>query len=234
MIVVWNIAPCSLVEVDGRFRDACSCRRVETMSLNCVQQQAYCWSPRWYGYGKPRWNDDDREKPNTVEKTCCSATLSTTNSKCPDPGANPGLCGERQATNRLSHGTTLQRGLLPPSSGLNVPEGRRHHSKEHIFTEVGSPSLLLTKDPLTRHEHPRMARSWQAVAYHSRGHDGPYLVWGVTAGRTKINSHQDHHWVQTSSGAYPASCPVGTRVKRLGRKADCSLSSNAEVNNKRS
>jgi hypothetical protein len=167
MIVVWNIAPCSLVEVDGRFRGACSCRWVETMSLNCVHQQAYCWSPGWYGYG----NDDDRENPNTVEKTCCSATLSTTNSKCPDPGANPGLSDERQATNRLSHGTTLQRGLLPPSSGLNVPEGRRHHSKERTFTEVGSPSLLLTKDPLTRHGRPRTAgsrlpqpRAWRSLS----------------------------------------------------------------------
>jgi hypothetical protein len=34
-----------------------------------------------------------------------SATLSTTNPTCKDPGANPGLRGERPATNRLSHGT---------------------------------------------------------------------------------------------------------------------------------
>jgi hypothetical protein len=33
-----------------------------------------------------------------------SATLSTT---WIDPGANPGLRGERPATNRLSHGTAL-------------------------------------------------------------------------------------------------------------------------------
>jgi hypothetical protein len=36
-----------------------------------------------------------------------SATLSTTNPPWIDPGANPGLRGERPATNRLSHGTAL-------------------------------------------------------------------------------------------------------------------------------
>jgi hypothetical protein len=34
-----------------------------------------------------------------------SATLSTTNPTWIDPGAYPGLRGERPATNRLSHGT---------------------------------------------------------------------------------------------------------------------------------
>jgi hypothetical protein len=34
-----------------------------------------------------------------------SATLSTTNPTWIDPGATPGLRGERPATNRLSHGT---------------------------------------------------------------------------------------------------------------------------------
>ena len=39
------------------------------------------------------------------EKTCPSATLSTTNPTWTDPGSNPGLRGERPATSRLSHGT---------------------------------------------------------------------------------------------------------------------------------
>jgi hypothetical protein len=34
-----------------------------------------------------------------------SATLSTTNPTWIDPGANPGLRGERPTTNHLSHGT---------------------------------------------------------------------------------------------------------------------------------
>jgi hypothetical protein len=36
-----------------------------------------------------------------------SATLSTTNPTWIDPGANPGLRGERLATNNLSHGTAV-------------------------------------------------------------------------------------------------------------------------------
>jgi hypothetical protein len=41
-----------------------------------------------------------------------SATLSTTNPTWIDPGANPGLRGERPATNRLSHGTALPKLLM--------------------------------------------------------------------------------------------------------------------------
>jgi hypothetical protein len=41
----------------------------------------------------------------TRRKSCSSATLSTTNPTWTDPGSNPGLRGERPATNRLSHGT---------------------------------------------------------------------------------------------------------------------------------
>jgi hypothetical protein len=52
-----------------------------------------------------QWNEIDREKPTTRRKTCPSATLSTTNFTWTDPGSNPGLRGERPATNRLNHGT---------------------------------------------------------------------------------------------------------------------------------
>jgi hypothetical protein len=45
------------------------------------------------------------ENRSTRRKTCPSATLSTTNPTWIDPGSNPGLSGERPATNRLSHGT---------------------------------------------------------------------------------------------------------------------------------
>jgi hypothetical protein len=40
-------------------------------------------------------------------KTCPSATLSTTNFTWTVPGSNPGLRGEKPATNRLSHGTAV-------------------------------------------------------------------------------------------------------------------------------
>jgi hypothetical protein len=54
-----------------------------------------------------RWNETDRGKPKYSGKTCPSATLSTTNPTWTDPESNPGLRGERPATNRLSHGTAL-------------------------------------------------------------------------------------------------------------------------------
>jgi hypothetical protein len=52
------------------------------------------------------------ENRSTRRKTCPSATLSTTNLTWTDPGSNPGLRGERPATNRLSHGTAQIRTLL--------------------------------------------------------------------------------------------------------------------------
>jgi hypothetical protein len=45
------------------------------------------------------------ENRSTCGKTCPSTTLSTTNPIWTDPGSNPGLGGERPATNRLSHDT---------------------------------------------------------------------------------------------------------------------------------
>jgi hypothetical protein len=51
-----------------------------------------------------------RRNRRTLRKTSTSAILST-NSKWTDPGANSGLCSDRPATNRLSHGTTGE-GLL--------------------------------------------------------------------------------------------------------------------------
>jgi hypothetical protein len=43
-------------------------------------------------------------RPKYSEKTCPSATLSTTNPTWPDPGSNPGRRGGKPATNRLSYG----------------------------------------------------------------------------------------------------------------------------------
>jgi hypothetical protein len=52
------------------------------------------------------------ENRSTRRKTCPSATLSTTNPTWTDPGSNPGLRGERLATNRLSNGTACDSSLL--------------------------------------------------------------------------------------------------------------------------
>jgi hypothetical protein len=57
-----------------------------------------------YEYGEWRWNDFDEKTKELWEKHV-PVTLPTTNPTWIDPGMNPGLCGERLATNRLSHGT---------------------------------------------------------------------------------------------------------------------------------
>jgi hypothetical protein len=46
-------------------------------------------------------------EPKYSEKTCPSATLSTTNPPWPDPGSNAGRRSGKPATNRLSYGTTF-------------------------------------------------------------------------------------------------------------------------------
>jgi hypothetical protein len=72
----------------------------------CLLTLAYYAFPRWYEFGERRWNDIlTGEKRRTRRNTCPSATLSTKNPTWIDPGANPGLRGERPATNDLSHGT---------------------------------------------------------------------------------------------------------------------------------
>jgi hypothetical protein len=53
------------------------------------------------------WNDIFAGETEVLGENLPSASLSTTNPTWIDPGANLGLCGERPATNRLSHGTAL-------------------------------------------------------------------------------------------------------------------------------
>jgi hypothetical protein len=51
------------------------------------------------------WYDIFAGETEVLGENLPSATLSTTNPTWIDPGANPGLLGERPTTNRLSHGT---------------------------------------------------------------------------------------------------------------------------------
>jgi hypothetical protein len=53
-------------------------------------------------YGKPRWNDTDREKPKKSEKTLSQFHFVHQNPTWTDPGAILGLSDERLATNRLN------------------------------------------------------------------------------------------------------------------------------------
>jgi hypothetical protein len=56
-------------------------------------------------------NEDWQRKPKYSERTCPSATLSTTNPILPDPGLNPARRGGKPVTNRLNYGAAYCRRL---------------------------------------------------------------------------------------------------------------------------
>jgi hypothetical protein len=62
---------------------------------------------RWWWLWRNWWNEDWQGKPKYSEKTWPSATLSTINPTCLDPGSNPGRRGGKSATNRLSYFAAL-------------------------------------------------------------------------------------------------------------------------------
>jgi hypothetical protein len=107
-----NIMPIFLLFIKGP-RSRCYGR---TAALRLIVQPCdedeffFCFS----NLMEHRWNKIDRGKPEVLRrKTFPSATLSTTNPTWTDPGLNPGLRGERSATDRLSHGTA---NIIPKSS----------------------------------------------------------------------------------------------------------------------
>jgi hypothetical protein len=81
-------------------------------TLHVGHWMAYCTCPGWLWLWRNWWNEDWQGKPKYSEKTCPSATLSTTNPTCPDPGSNPGRRGRKQATNRLSYGAAYIRTIF--------------------------------------------------------------------------------------------------------------------------
>jgi hypothetical protein len=62
---------------------------------------------RWGWLWSNWWTEDWQGKPKYSDKTCPSATLSTTNPTWPDQGSNSGRRGGKPATNRLSYGADL-------------------------------------------------------------------------------------------------------------------------------
>jgi hypothetical protein len=59
---------------------------------------------RWWWLWRNWSNEDWQGKPKYSEKTCPTATFSTTNSTWIDPGSNPGRRGGNPATHRLIYG----------------------------------------------------------------------------------------------------------------------------------
>jgi hypothetical protein len=71
-----------------------------------------CWVPIWESFFLIWWNEDWQGKPKYSEKTCPSATLSTTNPTWPNPGSNPGRRGGKSETNRFRYGAVYMRVLV--------------------------------------------------------------------------------------------------------------------------
>jgi hypothetical protein len=89
------------------------------------------------------WNEDWQGKRKYSEKTCPSATLSTTNPTWPDPGSNPSHRGGKPATNRLSYGAALFTKLLLgwwTVLNLFIP---LHRSLMFLFLLFVASSLIL-------------------------------------------------------------------------------------------
>jgi hypothetical protein len=88
------------------------------------------------------------ENRRTKRKTCPSATLSTTNPKWIDPGANPVLRGERPLTNDLSHGTAF---LLELQAALFKTQPINNHILRYVIkSEAGPPpSITLPASSMT-------------------------------------------------------------------------------------
>jgi hypothetical protein len=98
------------------------------------------YQPRmtWWWVWSSRWNENWQMKPKYSEKTCPTATFSTTNPTWPELGSNPGR-GRKPETNRLSYDTPQTGHLLK----------KRWGSKDVFFPPPldpnqvwGPPSLL--------------------------------------------------------------------------------------------
>jgi hypothetical protein len=122
----------------------------------CLLTLAYYAFPRWYEFGERRWNDIlTGENRKTRRKTSPSATLSTTNPIWIDPGSNPGLRGERPATNDLSHGTACWiyyfgfycggwENPLKVQSGYPIPQSKFPEHKSTALTATAFYMAELT------------------------------------------------------------------------------------------
>jgi hypothetical protein len=80
----------------------------------------------WWWLWSRGWNEDWQGKPKYSEKTCPSATYSTTNPSWPNPGRRDG----KPATNRLSYGAAYS---VFPSRILAKDLARSHfHFNSHM------------------------------------------------------------------------------------------------------
>jgi hypothetical protein len=98
------------------------------------------------------WNENWQGKPKYTEKTCPSATLSTTNHTWPDLGSNPGRRGGNPASNRLSYGAAYAEELQsliccqkgPSMLSYNpIPAVKKNRQMKWLMTEQTAQFILL-------------------------------------------------------------------------------------------
>jgi hypothetical protein len=106
---------------------------------------------RWWWLWRNWWNEDWQGKPKYSEKTCPSATLSTTNTTRLDQVFNPGRRGGKPATNRLSYGAAIFTYLLTsPKANCNVSLGQRGKQNKHIDTHTHAKENKRTWGPVIK------------------------------------------------------------------------------------
>jgi hypothetical protein len=113
-VAAWNNAPTTLIrrkhlaqfQINLFFSFNLCGRTLGTAATSGLLYQP--WMIGEDDCGEIWWNQDWQGNPKYSEKTCPSATLSTTNPTRLDPGLNSGRRGGKPATNRLSYGATSQ------------------------------------------------------------------------------------------------------------------------------
>jgi hypothetical protein len=93
------------------------------------------------------------ENRRTRRITCPSTTLSTTNPTWIDPGAKPGLRGERSATNDLGHGTDFCVEKYYRLLQQNLCRSKNVYSFLTIKLNVKTYSWQLKPDSCKTHQH---------------------------------------------------------------------------------
>jgi hypothetical protein len=129
-----------------------------------------------YECGAPRWNDTDTLKPKNSEKTCPSATLSTTNPTWTDPEANPCLHCKMPVTNLLNRRMafpflrftySLQHPVFDTFSGLPVGWDTNFHTRVEVRDKLRISCLIfLSLD--RRREDKKFWTAWYQAFYEFR------------------------------------------------------------------
>jgi hypothetical protein len=143
------------------------------------------------------------ENWSTGRKTCPSATLSTTNPTWTDPGCNPGLRGDRRATNRLRHDTARRCGYgnkywICSAECINKTMCWRVTFGK--YKECSSRSTYLQ----------RQSSGIEQIS------DSDYAVSQIIRGSHPAKRYFSSAFIQIDSGALPVSYSMGNGFVSLG------------------